>query len=315
MRTGPYRLTPDQAVFDWSVDHPPLLAVASGSEAFFDMLDASGGQLGPDATLDEFRDLDQSHTMPISGPIVVEGALPGDVLEVEILEIGIGSHAWTGQRPGQGILTAEEFPDIWMNVWQLDGLRAHYRDGISVPLEPFPGMIGVTPAMPGHHTSDPPRSMGGNLDTRQLGVGSKLYLPIEVEGALFGIGDGHAAQGDGEVCGSAIEVPMTTTVRLTVRKDLKLDCLEYEVSRPLERPSAAAAGYYVTTGIEPDLYEAARLAVRRMVAHLARHHELDPQDAYGLCSVAADLKISEIVDKPNWLVSLFLPKDVFESAP
>jgi acetamidase/formamidase len=174
-------------------------------------------------------------------------------------------------------------------------------------------MIGVTPAEPGHHSSDPPRSMGGNLDTRQLGPGSKLYLPVEVEGALFGIGDGHAAQGDGEVCGSAIEVPMTATVKLTVRKDLQLDCMAYEVSRPLERPSAAAAGYYVTTGIEPDLYEAARLAVRRMVAYLASAHGLDPQDAYGLCSVAADLKISEVVDWPNLLVSLFLPKDIFEA--
>lgn len=313
MQTGPYRLRPEQAVFDWSVDHPPLLTVASGSEVFVDMLDASDGQLGPDATLAQFRDLDHSRTMPISGPIWVEGALPGDVVEVDILEIEIGNHGWTGQRPGQGILTAEEFPDEWVNVWHLDGPRAHYRDGISIPLEPFPGMIGLTLAEPGHHSSDPPRRMGGNLDTRQLGPGSKLYLPVEVEGALFGIGDGHAAQGDGEVCGSAIEVPMTATVRLTVRKDLQLDCMAYEVSRPLERPSAAAAGYYVTTGIEPDLYEAARLAVRRMVAYLASEHGLDPQDAYGLCSVAADLKISEVVDWPNLLVSLFLPKDIFEA--
>jgi acetamidase/formamidase len=312
MRTGPYSLRREQVVWDWSADHPPLLTVSSGAEVFLDMLDASGGQLGPDATLDQFRNLDQARSMPISGPIFVEDAQPGDVLEVEILEIGIGSHAWTGQRPGQGILTAEEFPDEWVNVWHLDGPRAHYRDGISIPLEPFPGMLGVTMAEAGHHTSDPPRNMGGNLDTRQIGVGSRVYFPVEVQGALFGIGDGHAAQGDGEVCGSAIEVPMTTTIRLTVRKDLQLDCMEYEVARPLERPSAAQAGYYVTTGIEPDLYEAARLAVRRMVAHLEQHHGLDHYDAYGLCSVAADLKISEIVDKPNWLVSLFLPKDIFE---
>jgi acetamidase/formamidase len=314
LRTGPYRLRPDEAVFDWSTDHAPAIVVGSGAELFLEMLDASGGQLGPDATLEQFRDMDQSRTMPISGPVFVEGAHPGDVLEVEILEVGIGRHGWTGQRPGQGILTAEEFPDVWVQVWQLDGPRAHYREGVSIPLEPFPGMIGVTPAAAGHHSSDPPRSMGGNLDTRQLGAGSRLFLPIEVEGALFGIGDGHAAQGDGEVCGSAIEVPMNVSVRLTVRQDLQLDCLEYEVSRPLERPSAAAAGYYVTTGIEEDLYEAARLAVRRMVAYLARHHRLDPQDAYGLCSVAADLKISEVVDWPNLLVSLFLPKDIFEDA-
>jgi acetamidase/formamidase len=312
VRTGPYKLRPDQAVFDWSIDHEPSLVVASGAEVSLDMLDASGGQLGPDATLEQFRHMDQSRTMPISGPIHIEGARSGDVLEVEILEVTTGAHGWTGQRPGQGVLTAEEFPDEWVQIWHIDGPRAPFRDGISVPLEPFPGMIGVTPAAPGHHHSDPPRNMGGNLDTRQLGAGAKVYLPVEVDGALFGIGDGHAAQGDGEVCGSAIEVPMTVSLRLTVRHDVQLDCLAYEVSRPLERRSAAEAGYYVTTGVEPDLYEAARLAVRRMVAYLAEHHRLDPQDAYGLCSVAGDLKISEIVDWPNLLVSFFMPKDVFE---
>jgi acetamidase/formamidase len=300
-------------VFDWSVDHAPAASVQSGSEVSLAILDASGGQVQPGTTVEQFRDLNRSAAMPIAGPIFVEGAVPGDVLEVEVRDLTIGSYGWTGQRPGQGILPAADFPDEWINLWTFDGALAPYRNGVSVPLEPFPGLMGVTPVTPGHHDSDPPRSVGGNLDTKQLGPGSRVYFPVEVEGALFGIGDGHAAQGDGEVCGSAIEVSMDLVVRLTVRKHLKVDCVAYEVCRPIERPSAAAAGYYVTTGVEPDLYEAARAAVRHMIAYLSEVHALDPQDAYGLCSVAGDLKISELVDWPNVVVSMFMPKDVFES--
>jgi acetamidase/formamidase len=153
--------------------------------------------------------------------------------------------------------------------------------------------------------------VGGNLDTKQLVAGSTLWLPIEVEGALFGIGDGHAAQGDGEVCGSAVEVPMVVRAALSVRRDIHVQRPEFEVTQPLERPSAARAGYHVTTGVDPDLYVAARQAVRGMVDYLMSQHGIDPQDAYCLCSVAADLKISELVDWPNMLVSLFLPLDIF----
>ena len=209
------------------------------------------------------------------------------------------------------MLTAAEFPTEWVHVWRLEQGRAWFDERVSIPVEPFPGMIGVTPSADGHHSSDPPRRVGGNLDAKHLGAGTTMYLPVEVEGALFGIGDGHAAQGDGEVCGSAVEVPMIATVRLSVRRDLKITGPEYIVSRPLERQSAAQAGYYVTTGVETDLYEAVQMAVRGMVKYLSDRRGLDPQDAYGLCSVAADLKISEVVDRPNWLVSLYLPLDIF----
>ena len=309
--TSPAHLGRDRSTVDWNRDHPPALSVASGVQIELEMLDAAGGQLGPSSTLADFHVLDPNRTMPIHGPIYVEGAKPGDVLQVDLLEIEIGSFGWTGQRPGQGVLPPEMFPEEWVQIWTIDGDRAAFRPGISIPLEPFPGMIGVALADEGGHSSDPPRRVGGNMDTKQLVAGSTLYLPIEVEGALFGIGDGHAAQGDGEVCGSAIEVPMDVSVRLTVRRDFSIDAPQFEVRTPLERPSAAAAGYYVTTGVDPDLYAASREAVHSMVRHLAERHGLDPQDAYGLCSVAADLKISEIVDWPNLMVSLFLPLDIF----
>ena len=157
----------------------------------------------------------------------------------------------------------------------------------------------MTPADPGHHSSDPPRHVGGNLDTKQLVAGTTLFLPVAVEGALFGIGDGHAAQGDGEVCGSAVEVPMTAVVRLSVRRDFSVNAPEFTVPGPLERPSAAAAGYYVTTGVDPDLYAAARRAVRSMVRYLVDRRGVDPQDAYCLCSVAADVKGGGATELPG----------------
>jgi acetamidase/formamidase len=307
----PLALGRDDAVFTWSTDHEPRLTVRSGQEIAFDMWDASGGQLGPSATLDEFLALDHKRTMPISGPVYVEGANAGDTLEVEILEVAAGGYGWTGQRPAQGILDDAEFDREWVHVWRVDGELAWFNERIAVPVEPFPGMIGVTPADAGEHSSDPPRTVGGNLDTKQLVSGTTLYLPVAVEGALFGIGDGHAAQGDGEVCGSAVEVPMSAVVRLSVRRDFRVEAPEFVVRRPLERSSAAAAGYYVTTGVDPDLYAAARQAVRAMVRYLVDRRGLDPQDAYCLCSVAADLKVSEIVDWPNLLVSAFLPLDIF----
>jgi acetamidase/formamidase len=211
-------------------------------------------------------------------------------------------------------LLADRFPDAWLHVWELDGGGAVFRDDIRVPLQPFCGVLGVSPAEPGLHSVVPPRRVGGNLDTRQLGPGATLYLPVEVEGALFGVGDTHAAQGDGEVCGTAIEGAMSVALRLTVRRDLDVDTPQFDVRRPLERPAAAAAGYHATTGVGPDLMKAARQSIEAMIAYLERYHALSREQAYALCSVAVDLRISEIVDVPNWVVSAFLPNDLFGSS-
>jgi acetamidase/formamidase len=234
----------------------------------------------------------------------------GDVLQVDILAVEPGAYGWTGLIPGFGLL-ADQFPDPWLHIWELDGPAARFTDGISVPVQPFCGVLGVAPEEPGLHTVIPPRRVGGNLDTRQLGPGATLYLPVEVGGALFGVGDTHAAQGDGEVCGTAIEAAMTVSLRLSVRRDLAIDTPEFDVTRPLERPSAAAAGYHAATGIGPDLMGAARQSVERMIVHLVDRHGLSSEQAYVLCSVAVDLRISEIVDAPNWVVSAFLPRDLF----
>ena len=299
-----------QTQFNWSRERTPIATVASGAELTLEVQDASAGQIRPGAGLDAVINLDFDRVNPSCGPIYVEDARPGDVLAVTIRRLEMSSHGWTGLFPGFGLL-AEHFTEFGLRHWELRDGHARFNDRISVPLDPFCGVIGVAPAEFGVHSGIPPRRVGGNLDIKQLGEGATVYLPIEVEGALLGIGDTHGAQGDGEVCGSAIESPMTVTVEVRVRRDLNVDAPEYDVVRPLERTSAARAGYHATTGVAPDLMAAARQAVQRMIAYLGDHHDLSPKDAYMLCSVVADLKISEVVDAPNWVVSAFLPKDIF----
>ena len=172
------------------------------------------------------------------------------------------------------------------------------------------GVMGVALTEPGEHLTAPPRRVGGNMDIKQLTAGSTLYLPIEVDGALFSTGDGHAAQGDGEVCITAIETTMTATLRFTLRPDLRLAGPQFRTSRPIAQ-STNTAGWYATAGIAPDLMEATKQATREMIAHLGREYDLAPREAYVLCSVAMDLKISEVVDAPNWVVSGFMPLSIF----
>lgn len=313
MATASLHLQRNQVHFGWSRDHPVLCSVPSGGELDVDTQDASGGQIGPGATPDAVLALDFDRVNPVCGPVYVEGARPGDVLQVEILAVEPGTFGWTALIPGFGLL-ADRFSDPWVHIWDLDGGTAVFTDAIRVPIRPFCGVLGVAPAEPGVHSVIPPRRVGGNLDTRQLGAGTTLYLPIEVEGALFGVGDTHAAQGDGEVCGTAIEGSMTVSLRLSVRRDLSIETPEFDVTTPLERASAAEAGYHATTGIAPDLLAATRQSVERMIAYLERSHGLSPQQAYALCSAAVDLRISEVVDVPNYVVSAFLPNDLFGRA-
>lgn len=302
-----------QVHYGWSRDHPPLCTVASGTELSVETQDASGGQLRPGCTAASVLGLDFERVNPVCGPVFVDGARAGDVLQVEILAVEPGAYGWTALIPGFGLL-ADQFPDPWLHLWEFDGAAAVFTDAVRVPIQPFCGVLGVAPAAVGLHSVIPPRRVGGNMDTRQLGPGTTLYLPVEVDGALFGVGDTHAAQGDGEVCGTAIEGAMTVSLRLSVRRDLAIETPEFDVTTPLERASAAKAGYHVTTGVGPDLMEATRQAVERMIAHLEHHYGLTAEQAYALCSVAVDLRISEVVDAPNWVVSAFLPKDLFTPA-
>lgn len=298
--------------FGWNNRFPPILEVEPGESVEFEVVDASGGQLNPRSTVEAVGRLDFTKVNPVTGPVFVEGARPGDVLVVELLEFGLKDWGWTAIIPGFGLL-ADSFTDPYLHIWDIEkgANSARFQDRFRIPLAPFPGTIGVAPAEMGDHSIVPPRSCGGNMDIRHLTAGTTLLLPVQVEGALFSIGDTHAAQGDGEVCGTAIESPMEVALRFGVRRDLRIEQPQFIVPGPL-RTGSDPRGYYATTGIADDLMEATRRSVRAMIDHLSHVHRLSAAEAYALASVCVDLKISEVVDSPNWVVSAFLPQSVVD---
>ncbi len=299
----------DQYALAWDRATPPVVMVASGEVIEVDALDASCGQITADSNVADLANLDFERVDQVHGPIAIAGAEPGDTLQVDLLDFQPGNWGWTAAIPGFGLL-ADEFPDPALRITRLDGPRAEFLPGVRVPLAPFCGVLGVAPPKPGPHSTIPPDVFGGNMDTRHLTAGTTLFLPVFAPGALFSLGDGHAAQGDGEVCGTAIETPMRVEVRLTVRKDLHLTGPEFQTAGPLAT-STNTGPWYATDGIGADLMEAARDAVRRMIDYLGRVHGLAAVDAYLLCSIACDLKISEIVDVPNWIVTAYCPLAIF----
>ena len=295
----------------WDNSIAPVLEVESGAEVELHVRDAGDEQIGPDSGVEAVVALDFSHVNPVSGPVAVKGARPGDVLAVEILELRPRDWGWTAIIPGFGLL-AEEFPDPWLRISGVDPgtRRVVFADGITLPFEPFPGTIGVALPEPGEHSIVPPSVWGGNLDIKHLRTGTTLFLPVGVEGALFSVGDTHAAMGDGEVCGTAVEAPMDIVVRLSIRRDFSVPAPQYSVPAG-ELARTEAGPFHVTTGVAPDLMEATRAATRAMIDHLGHRRGLDRQEAYALCSVACDLRVHEVVDAPNWVVGMFLPEAIF----
>ena len=296
----------------WDNSLEPALEIDPGEAIELHVRDASDEQIHADSGVEDITRLDFDHVNPVSGPVFVKGAKPGDVLEIELLEFRPPDWGWTAIIPGFGLL-ADEFPEPWLRISRVDAERERvlWSDGISLPYRPFPGTIGVAPAEPGAHPILPPSRWGGNLDTKHLRTGSTLYLPVGVEGALFSLGDTHAAQGDGEVCGTAIETAMDVSVRLSVRRDFSVEAPQYRLPRGA-LAAAEQSAYHVCTGVGPDLMAAVKDAVLATVARLEAEHGLSREEAYALCSVAADLRIHEVVDAPNWVVGAFLPDDIFE---
>lgn len=297
--------------FGWNNAFAPVLHVAPGESVEFEVLDAAGGQLSASSGLADLKALQFERINPVCGPVYVDGARPGDVLRVTVLSFRPSGWGWTANIPGFGLL-AEDFKEPALRIWSYDPVSlapAVYGPWARVPLKPFAGTIGVAPAAPGLHSIVPPRRVGGNMDIRDLCAGTVLYLPVEAPGALFSVGDTHAAQGDGEVCGTAIESPMRVALQFDLIAQTPLAFPRFTTPGPVTR-HLDAAGYEVTTGIGADLMTAARDAVRAMIDLLARDFGMPPIDAYLLCSVCGDLRISEIVDLPNWTVSFYFPRSV-----
>jgi acetamidase/formamidase len=298
--------------FGWNRDFEPALVAKADETIHFECLDSSGGQLGKGATLETLSNLDFGKINPVTGPVYVEGAKPGDALKVTLRRFVPSGVGWTANIPGFGLL-ADQFAEPALHMWTYDPVAmtpSLYGPGGRVPLKPFAGTIGVAPAEPGLHSVVPPRQVGGNMDIRDLTAGVTLYLPVEVEGALFSIGDTHAAQGDGEVCGTAIESQMEVEATIELVKDARLKSPRFTTTEPVTR-HLDGAGYEVTTGVGPDLMTGARESLMRMIDLLGVEHGMSPIDAYLLCSVCGDLRISEIVDAPNWVVSFYFPRIVF----
>ena len=298
---------------NWNNKLPPVLHINSGDTVELNMKDASNGQITPSSDVSAVKNLDFENVNPVTGPVHVEGAEPGDALQVKILELKPSGWGWTANIPDFGLL-ADDFPAAELHIWKYEpkSLKpAMFGSYGSVPLKPFIGTIGVAPAEDGKHSIIPPRRVGGNMDIRDIGVGSTVIFPVECEGALFSAGDTHAAQGDGEVCGTAIESPLNAVVELTLLKSkapkFPRVITEGPVSRHLDQK-----GYEITTGIGPDFISNAKNALREMIEVLTREYGVPPIQAYMLCSVCADLRISEIVNQPNFVVSCYFPRIVFE---
>jgi acetamidase/formamidase len=303
-------LGPDQIHYKWSRTNRPVVEIDPGDLIVCETQEVSDGQITPGCPASALTRLDLDKIYPLAGPVLVKGARPGDALEVEILELRPKAWGWTAIIPGLGLL-ADDFPEPYIRHWDLsNGRTSQFRPGLTVPLEPFCGVMGVAPDDPGPLSVLPPGRWGGNMDIRHLTVGATLLLPVWVEGGLFSCGDAHAAQGDGEVCVTGIEAPMHVRLRIGLRRGYTIPSPQFLTPGPLTG-LYDTQGYYATTGIAPDLMQAAREALRSMIGHLARHHTLSREDAYVLSSVVVDLKISEIVDAPNWIVSAYLPQAIF----
>jgi acetamidase/formamidase len=308
-----HRHTIHQHHLGWDNSFAPVVHIAPGESIEFEVVDAAGGQLSGASTVADIGRLDFSRINPVTGPVHIDGAEPGDVLQVTVLSFAPSGWGWTANIPGFGLL-AEEFRQPALHLWRYDPSTlapALFGQWGKVPLKPFAGTIGVAPAAPGLHSIVPPRRVGGNMDIRDIAAGTELFLPVEVPGALFSVGDTHAAQGDGEVCGTAIESPMRVALQFDLIKQVPLSYPRFRTPGPVTR-HLDAKGYEVTTGIGPDLMEAARAAVRSMIELLGQSHGMAAADAYMLCSVCGDLRISEIVDIPNWTVSFYFPRIVLE---
>jgi len=296
--------------FTWDTGHEPVLGIDSGDTVVVWTRDVSDNQIGPDSDSSVIPSLDWDRVYPLAGPIEVSGAQPGDTLAVEILDIHTQGWGWTAILPGLGLLP-EDFPDPYLKIFDISAADfAWMREDVAIPLAPFLGTMGVCPAGASAQPVMPPGTFGGNLDTRQLVRGATLYLPVQVNGAMFSCGDAHGCQGDGEVCVTGLEAPMYASLRLTLEKGRKMLSPQYRTPGPLT-PKVDVAPYYGTTGIGPDLYAGAQHAVRAMIDHIEATSGLSREDAYLLASLCVDLKISEIVDAGQYVVSALLPEAVF----
>lgn len=296
-----YVLSANQKHNKWSNQIEPVITVPSGSVIQAETNEASDGQLHKKATLNDLVNLDFSPIHPLTGPVYVEEAEVGDILAVDILDIELHDYGWQAIVGGFGFL-ADRFPNPKLSMHEIDqkNKTITFKDKVKIPLKPFAGVMGVAPNTSEMLSTIPPRENGGNMDDPSIVEGSTVYFPVLVEGALFSIGDTHAVQGLGEVCGTALEAPMTITYRLRVIKN----------AAPIKEPQYETEEFYAVTGFGTTIDIATKKAVNYMVDHLIANYNISDEEAYMLCSLVGDLKIAEVVDVPNMLVTMHFPKSI-----
>lgn len=297
----------------WSRKIEPKLTVSSGETVSFDAIDSSNGQLTPSSDASAIKTLDLGIANPVFGPIYVKDAQPGDVLKVEILNLEVDDWGWSAIIPGFGLL-AEDYLEPEIKIWSLDREKGYAQfNNMRIPLRPFLGCMGLAPADDSELSTVPPTHAGGNMDCRELSVGSTVYLPVQTAGAFFSCGDGHAAQGHGEVCGTAIETPIKATLRFELCKNQPwVTAPQYQTPPRSQIPNPLPdLGTYGALGVSPDLYQAAKSATRSLIQWLVSTKGLTRSEAYILASVAADLQIAEVVNVPNFEVAASLPLGIF----
>jgi len=293
----------------WNRALKPRLRIVSGDTVHLECVDSSGAQVHPSMTLAEYLKIDRDRIHALTGPIFVEGAEAGDVLQVDVLEVAHKGWGWTSVVSGLGFLK-QRFAEPFLFIWKLDGEVSKSIAPAVVPLRPFCGVMGVAPAEDGEFRTRPPGIFGGNMDVRELCTGATLYLPVLNRGALFSAGDAHAAQGDGEVCINGIECPAEVTLRFQVHKQHSLPgpMLETPAARKLE--TDAAAGEWIVVESSSDAAGAARAATSRMIDFLADRWGFSAVHAYLLCSVAMNLRLSQVVNEPIYTVSAAISKQI-----
>jgi acetamidase/formamidase len=299
-----FTITTDEKTHNkFSSKIPPVLTVTDGSiiEAFTH--EATGGQLNINSTIEDIKNIDMDKVHTLTGPIYVDGAEVGDVLAVELLDLEPGDWGWTVMEPSFGFLAGEHESELF-KTYKLDKKNnlVHFSENVHIPLKPFAGVMGVAPDTTAMLSTIPPRANGGNMDDPHLVKGVTAYFPIFVKGALFSIGDTHAVQGLGEVVGTAVECDMRVRFRLKVLK-----------GRTIKEPQYETEAYYATTGFATTIDEAAKKVTRYMVEHISDTYNISWDEAYMLCSLIGDLKIAEVVDEPNMLVTMHIPKSVFKN--
>jgi acetamidase/formamidase len=293
----------------WNRALLPRLTIAPGDTVLFECVDSSGAQVHPGMTLPQYLAIDRNRIHALTGPVFVEGAEPGDVLEVDVLEVAHQGWGWTSIVEGLGFLK-QRFSEPFLFLWKLEGAISRSLVPAVVPLRPFCGIMGVAPAENGEFRTRPPGIFGGNMDVRELCAGATLYLPVQNRGALFSTGDAHAAQGDGEVCVNGIECPVDATLRFYLHKQRNLSGPIIE-SAPRIRQDTEKAWIVVESGT--DATAAARAATSRMIDLLVDHWGFSDVHAYLLCSVALHLKFAQVVNEPMFTVSAAMPKNVLPS--